>query len=42
MVRPHLSRRADAGNFKKCIQSAMRAMSVSCKKPASPTTKEKN
>lgn len=29
MVRPHLSRRADTGNFKKCIQSAMRKMSVS-------------
>jgi len=40
MVR-HLSRRADTGNFKKCVQSTMRAMSVSCKKNCFSYNQEK-
>jgi hypothetical protein len=43
MLKPHLSRRVDSVNFNKCIQIAMRAMSVFCKKePSSPKTKKKN
>ena len=40
MVKPHIGR-ADSGNVDRHIRRAMRAISVACKQPASPTTVKK-
>jgi len=41
MVKPHIRRRADSGNIDIHTRRAMRAMGVTCKQPASPTTVKK-